>query len=307
VPHPGFLDRPIYKPEGQGWDNLGKRTPKFVVLHRMIGSLWGTDGYFREPGVNALTDYGVGVAAQDGAAQAGVIIRWNDPEGTRSGWASGPVNGAYGDGLAIVNKYGINAVNRDGVSIEISGMYDTAVDDAAIEEIAKLMAYWWDQMKIPHTSAPINPATGISAVVWHQEFTIGTGKVCPGTVVMALTQRLIDRAKAIMKPYQEGTTKPTTPTTPAPEPAINLPEGLDRQLAATWFGSVTVGNLTYAFDPAGSVTALWLANGRATGVWPRLVKVEEYVDSATQTRRYFVFDNALVIWTTTGKPARVLK
>jgi hypothetical protein len=307
VPHPGFLDRPIYKPEGQGWDNLGKRTPKFVVLHRMIGSLWGTDGYFREPGVNALTDYGVGVAAQDGAAQAGVIIRWNDPEGTRSGWASGPVNGAYGDGLAIVNKYGINAVNRDGVSIEISGMQSTPLDAVAEQEVAALMAYWWDRMKIPHTSAPINPATGISAVIWHQEFTLGTGKECPFAVVMARTQALIDRAKAIMKGYQEGTVAPPVPTTPKPEPPINLPEGLDRQLAADWFGSVTVGNLTYAFDPAGSVTALWLARGKTTGAWAPLVKVEEYVDSPTQTRRYFRFGDGFTIWTTTGKPARVLK
>ncbi len=203
VPHPGYLDRPIDKPEGHGWDNLGQRQPKFVVLHRMVGSLWGTDGFFRQPDVNALTDYGVGVADTDGD-QAGVIIRWNDPRGVRAGWASGPVKGAYGDGLAIVNAYGLNAVNRDGVSIEISGFRNTPLDPVAFEEIAALMAYWWDQMDIPHTSAPINPATGISAVIWHQEFTLGTGKECPCAVVMNQTNALIARATAILKQYQTG-------------------------------------------------------------------------------------------------------
>jgi hypothetical protein len=307
VPHPGYLDRLIVKPEGQGWNNLGPRQPKFVVLHRMIGSLWGTDGYFRQPGVNALTDYGVGVAATDGAESAGTIIRWNNPTGVRAGWASGPVNGAYGDGLAIVNKYGLNAVNRDGVSIEISGNYDTAVDGKAFEEIARLMAYWWDQMRIPHTSAPINPATGISAVIWHQEFTLGTGKVCPGKVVMDDTNNLIARAKAILKAAQEGTpTTATTPkpqTTPAPQPPPAYPEGLDADLAERWFGKVVVGDAWYTFDPDGSLSRLWLAEGTKTGTYPALTSVETF-----GTRTYFRFDGGLVVWRPNATaPLRVLR
>jgi hypothetical protein len=307
VPHPGYLDRPIEKPEGQGWNNLGPRQPKFVVLHRMIGSLWGTDGYFRQPGVNALTDYGVGVAATDGADSAGTIIRWNNPTGVRSGWASGPVNGAYGDGLAIVNKYGLNAVNRDGVSIEISGNYDTAVDGKAFEEIAHLMAYWWDQMRIPHTSAPINPATEISAVIWHQEFTLGTGKVCPGKVVMDQTNALIARSKAILKVAQEaGTPSATTtkpPTTPAPQPAPDYPEGLDADLAERWFGKVIVGGAWYTFDPNGSLSRLWLAEGAKTGGYPALTSVETF-----GARMYWRFDNGMVVWRPNATaPLRLLK
>jgi hypothetical protein len=57
VPHPPFTDRPITKPAGFGQDNLGRRLPKFVVLHRMLGSLWGTDGHFRLESTAALTDY----------------------------------------------------------------------------------------------------------------------------------------------------------------------------------------------------------------------------------------------------------
>lgn len=292
VPHPGYLDRLISKSEGLGWDNLGPRQPKFVVLHRMLGSLWGTDGFFRMPGTNALTDYGVGVAATDGVDNAGVIIRWNDPLGVRAGWASGPVSGAYGDGLAIVNAYGLNAVNRDGVSIEISGFADTPIDAKAFEEIAQLMAYWWDQMRIPHTSAPINPETGISAVIWHQEFTIGTGKECPFKVVMDQTNALIDRATAILKQHQEGTpTTVTTPSPPTPKPPVVYPEGMDKDLATQWFGKVVVNGATFEYDPNGSVSRLWLSEGSKTGVYPALVSVQTF-----GARTYWRFENALTIW-----------
>ena len=235
VPHPPFTDRPITKPAGFGQDNLGRRLPKFVVLHRMLGSLWGTDSHFRLESTAALTDYGVGVAAQDGSAQAGAILRWNDPRGTQSGWASGPVNGAYGDGQAIVETYGANAVNRDGVSIEISGIsYETAFDSKAFEAVAWLMAYWWDQMRIPHTSAPINPATGISAVIWHQEFTRGTGKVCPGSVVIVQTDSLIERATAILKQHQEGAAPPPKPTYAQAVPLdVGQWDGRDRNINGT--------------------------------------------------------------------------
>jgi hypothetical protein len=205
VPHPPMEIRHIIKPEGQGWDNLGKRTPRAIVLHRMIGTLKGTDGYFREPGVNSLTDYGVGVLATDGASLAGKIYQWNDPRGTRSGWANGRVSKPYDDGLKFINRYGITGVNRDCVSCEISGNYDTKLDDAAVNAIAGLMAYWADQYSIPHTDFPLVKSEDRSFVIWHQEFTIGTGKVCPGAVVMTGTNDLIARAKEIMKRHQETT------------------------------------------------------------------------------------------------------
>ena len=75
VPHPAYQDRIISgKPAGIGWSDLGQRVPKGVGLHRMLGTLWGTDSHFRNPTVEALTDYGVGVAAIDGAND-GVIGR----------------------------------------------------------------------------------------------------------------------------------------------------------------------------------------------------------------------------------------
>jgi hypothetical protein len=48
VPMFTFTDRQAQmarKPEGVGWDNLGKRNPKFIALHRIWGNLW----IFRQP------------------------------------------------------------------------------------------------------------------------------------------------------------------------------------------------------------------------------------------------------------------
>jgi len=220
VEHPEYNDRPIEKPENGGQNDLGKRTVKGVVLHRILGSLWGTDTYFRGP-VGALTDYGVGVAATDGVARDGEILRWNDPLGRASGWASGPYSGAYGDGLAFVAKYGVNAINRDQVSIEISGHQDTPLSPGAFEAVAQLIAYWADQARIPWDVFPITTADGFSFVRWHEEFTLGTGKTCPFQVVKAQTSALIERARQIMKAAQD---EPVAVVVPKPKPLYPTPE-----------------------------------------------------------------------------------
>lgn len=238
VPHPGYVDlqhTTASKPEGVGWDNLGRRQPKFIALHRMWGTLRGTDVHFANPGVASLTDYGIGTANIDGAALDGVIHKYNDPTGYRSGWASGRVSAPYGDGACIVNKYGINAVNRDGVSIETSGYDLDPFTDTAWRELVKLIAYWADQMRVPYTILPLNPHTGCNVIIWHEEFTIGTGKRCPFTWMKQNTPRLYTDVAAYLKPYQEGAagkpekppveppvTKPQTPRYATPQPIREL-------------------------------------------------------------------------------------
>ena len=213
VPPPYWLDRPIQKAEGAGQNNLGKRETWALVLHRMIGTLWGTDGYFRQPAVRALTDYGVGVLHQDGEENDGLIIKWNDPEGYQSGWASGPVSNPYGDAAEFVRKYGVDAVNRYCTSIEISGRYYTTPFSAAAKlSVARLAAYHADRANIPWDAFPLNPKTGLSFILHHQGFTIGTGKVCSGDVVMEATAEIIDMAREIMRMAQVGDIAPT-PTT----------------------------------------------------------------------------------------------
>lgn len=221
VPHPGYIDiqnEMADKREGYGWDNLGKRNPKFITLHRMVGTLAGTRQHFGSPSVPSLTDYGIGILAVDGQKSAGVIHKYNDPLGYRSGWASGKVSAPYGAGKALVDKYGINVVNRDGVSIEVSGTNEP-IDDFSWSELVKLCAYWLDYMKVPYTSLPTNPHTGIDALVWHQEFTIGTGKKCPFQWLMDNTNRLYRDIGAYLRPFQEGTATTPTPK-PTPKPVV---------------------------------------------------------------------------------------
>jgi hypothetical protein len=146
VPHPPFRDRLIPNANTIAWDDLGQRNPVGVVFHTMVGSLWGTDRYFRDlatGGSKGLTDYGIGGSA-DGPEWDGVILRWNDPRGRRSGWANGGSDGLEGDGPAFVRALGINAINRDLVSIERSdgGDISTPLSPKQFESLCQLTAYW---------------------------------------------------------------------------------------------------------------------------------------------------------------------
>jgi len=175
--------------------------PDAVVWHRMIGTLLGTDGWFHDG--HAATCYGIGCQATDGDANAGVIYEWIEP---RTGWygeSSGPVSQPYGDGLALVNKVGVASVNRVTKAIEISGDYDTPLDEKSRASIVALTAYWADQKRIPWNEFPAVPGEDRSFVCWHREFTIGTGKICPGPVVMNETSALIARVAKVLKSYQD--------------------------------------------------------------------------------------------------------
>lgn len=203
IPMYGYVDKFIHsKREGFGWDNLGKRTPRFIALHRMVGTLRGTDSYFRNPNISSYTDFGLAIKASDPPIP-GYIYQWNNPKGYRSGWASGPVSAPYGDGAKIVQKYGINAVNRDGVSLEGGGTNET-YDAFSWNEMVHFCAWWIDDMEIPYTSLPLNPHTGANALIWHEEFTIGTGKRCPFAWLKANTNRLYEDIQAFLEPYQTG-------------------------------------------------------------------------------------------------------
>lgn len=310
VPHPPFLQRRITKAAGVGQDNLGKRSVKGVVLHRMIGTLWGTDTYFGFPSTKALTDYGIGVVGTDGASNDGKIIQWNDPLGYQSGWASGPVNDPYGDGLAFLKYYDwdLNVVNRDQVSIEISGRYySDPISPASIESIAALIAYWADQRGISYIDFPKCPE-GMSFVRLHQEYTIGTGKICPGDVVMQAINQIIQRAKDIMKQYQvvEVVQEPTTPEEKPVETDI-YPVGMNEVRAKRAFGRFKASNgKTYGFDANGKVSKFWLAQGAKVKRYPRLIDIDILADNASEKNRMdFYFSDGSIYTTADGKAVSI--
>ena len=204
VPKPAWQDRQIPDARNWAWNALGQRTVRGVVYHRMIGTLWGTDGWFRGGGGGAgLTDFGIDNTT-------GEILQWNDHLGrgragisaNRAPWASGPWNNPPGDGRAFVAKYGVNAINRDLVSLELAGNYDSPLSEAAISKIVALSAYLADQAKVPWTNYPMNPATGLVFTYWHNEFAGLSYKACPGSVVMSATPAIIERTKAVLKKHQ---------------------------------------------------------------------------------------------------------
>jgi hypothetical protein len=163
------------------------------------------------------TDYGVDNLA------GGQILRWTDPLSRISGHASGVVSDPYGDGLAFLvdNNWDLRVVNRDQVSIEIAGQYNDPISPACAEAVAALSAYWADQFRIPWDQYPKVPGKTYNFIRWHQEYTIGTGKICPGSVVMAATDQpsdtLVQRTREIMRRFQvEGATGPNGPVTPGP-------------------------------------------------------------------------------------------
>jgi hypothetical protein len=207
VPHPPFEDRYIPDSQTSAWNDLGPRRALGVCQHSMVGSLIGTDKWFRD-GVpspthkaKGLTDYGIG-GSTDGPLD-GVIWRWNDPTGRRSGWASGGSDGLEGDGPAFVAKLGVDAINRDLVSIERSdgGDIATPMSPRQFESICQLSAYWFDQAKVPWDSFPVNPHYGIVTHMLHKEFAT---KDCPFPAVYDRINEIQDRIRAILKQYQES-------------------------------------------------------------------------------------------------------
>ena len=319
VPHPAFQDRLIPDANNRAWNDLGPRHVKGVVYHRQLSpSNWGTDGYFRavppggagacpEPnsqfnwgGCNGLTDYGVD-------DETGDILMWNDPTGAahpavgvsanRSPWASGPVRAPYGNGLAFLQDHGMdeNVVNRDQASIEISGFYrdpvtgigqDEPISEACKDAVAALSAYFADQSGIPWHQYPTVPGKTYSFVRWHQEFTIGTGKICPGPDVMDATPDIVARTKEILRRHQTaGGPAAEIPVVPPPESRLSkltLPAGVTVDDLRKWFGE--------HFDPNGAVTVAWAEQGVRTGLFPRLVRL----DPAGPVRD-FEFENGMKI------------
>lgn len=284
VPHPDFIDRYIPDEQTGAWNDLGPRVPVGVCRHTMVGTLWGTDKWFRfDPDTNrwpsGLTDYGVG-GSTDGEYD-GVLLRWNNPRGIRSGWANGGSDGLEGDGIPFVRVMGVNGINRNLVSIERSdgGLpYTQLMSDKQFETIAQLEAYWMDQARVPHTTYPRNPNVfnaqykdGIITDLHHLEFAI---KGCPWKPVIDEVIRFQARVREILKQWQgDASTDPVPPSIPAGDiwpngwtteqlidrfgemPRIDLRKGLS--------GMVTS---VLTFNPQGVVSNAWVKRAADAGI-----------------------------------------
>lgn len=149
-----------------------KRTGNTVV-HTMLGSLWGTDAYFRRADVAASTNFGIGGSLEPD--HDGYIIGWVRIGGMLIPWASGPWNyPGYGDGLKYVDKWGVYGINAYAESIELSGQVGTPVTVRQWRSLVWLIA------AILH--AADRTAADVSAQMWnehHREFCTPAYKDCP--------------------------------------------------------------------------------------------------------------------------------
>lgn len=302
VPMPPFAKRLILdKPPGVGYDNLGPREVWGATRHRMQGTLWGTDGYFRQAGVRALTDFGLD-------HQTAELLMWCDPFGGMTPWASGPVSAPYGDGAAFLAKwqarYGPSVVNRMRVSVELAGFFaqpgsnitaDSPWSDLSKRRFAQAMAHYAHDYGIAWSDFPNHPNDGFSFLCDHVEFTKGTGKICPGSLAIAETGNVIQLTVDILRAAQAGSVKP-----PVPPAGLAYPEGMDRDLAIRMFGRVESGGVPYAFDERGPVSRLWLDLGitHEPHLFPELERVEKGTKG-----EYFFFDNGMTIYRKDNKGA----
>jgi hypothetical protein len=263
---------------GNGYDLVPPRQIVGTCLH----STWGTgtvEWYAQFFGIggerhdDALVDYLV--------EPGGRIGMLNDPRGTRSPWANGNARGLEGDGPAFVAALGSGAINARLVSIERVGRGEP-MPPAQFEAVARLIAYVHDQARVPWDRFPFNPNVGCVTQMQHWEFssdhTEGTG--CPFMGVQGQTTAYQARVREIMRIAQTATVATTTTPTPAttttappqlPGADARLPPGMTPAMARERFGVLTTARGRYAFDPTGSVSRLWVEEGRVTGRWPAIV------------------------------------
>ncbi len=205
VPKPPIKDRTIGIPPkvaGVGVDWGGKRAPKFSVVHSMVGTLWGTDGWFRRSDVKGLTDFGIGIVdVGDGFAE---ILQWCDPFGTLIPWASGPVLNPEGDGPRALAAFGgAGGVNRHGVSIELDDRGDTTtpVSPPQWSSLCWMLAF-------VHAEWLGQTADTFDWNMHHHEFCGDGYKKCPFSRVRDHTAEYQEAVKAIMRHWQWGTPYP---------------------------------------------------------------------------------------------------
>lgn len=205
VPRPQNYAEHILAPGiNTAWDDLGPRTPRGLILHRMQGTLIGTDAYFAGAArKKACTDFGIGKGS-DGRWNR--IIRWTQPGASVAPWASGPADGIDGDGAAFWQRYksdpiGVSIFNRDCESIELEGNYDSPINDVTYQALVELVSWRADAwLRIPYDRWPLNN-DGIHCLLGHSEVT--NQKICPGPVFYALVPRLIEDVRVRLRSYQQ--------------------------------------------------------------------------------------------------------
>jgi hypothetical protein len=180
--------------------------PKRVILHTMVGSLTGTDSYFRSDGY-------AGDESHFGVGYDGTTYQWQDTS-------------RRADANVTANKDSISIETADtgtGFAAWV-GSDVPAWTAAQLTRLADLVAWCCVTHNIPCTLLPDSLA-GRTGVGYHrlgidpwrvpdgEYWSSHTGKVCPGDRRVAQIPGILTAANAIITP-------PAPPTTTDPNPAL---------------------------------------------------------------------------------------
>lgn len=186
---PGVNYQPLAPVQGQA----KMRAHDIICIHTMVGSLWGTNSYFKNGGWD-------GVESHFGTGYDGEIIQWQDTDYV----AEANMNG---------NWHIISIENADfGTGFPAWNTQDPrqvpAFTPAQIEANAKIIAWACQRYSIPCVLIP-DSKVGRRGIGYHRqgvdpyrdpggEVWSSPGRACPGDRRVAQIPQIIERARQIM-------------------------------------------------------------------------------------------------------------
>lgn len=201
TPYPNFLDRPLLPKYGNGMDRGWSQLTGNSVDHSMLGTLSGTDTYFRLNWVAASTHWGIG-GALDGDLD-GVIYRWIETPSEMIPWASGPwTPPGFSNGGEYVDVFGVDGINAEAESIELSGQEFTPVT----------VKQWQSLIQLKAAIAHAGGKTSDEKLWWmhHRDFTTPRVKRCPFARVYDHTNEYFQATVWTMQFYEGHLNVPLT-------------------------------------------------------------------------------------------------
>jgi len=200
--------------------------------------------------------------------RAGGIFCFNDPFGTRAGWANGggvgSPGGLEGDGVAFYRVFGSVGVNQKLVSIEYEKTDAENMTDAQVQSGGALAAWIHDMDGQPFDSHPFVPKYGCVTSLAH--FELGTTNC--GKNELDDIAKIQSETREIMQRWQ---------TELAEDPQI--PGGLTLDEAKKRFGKGTRYTVApggcktegdFGFDPDGQISLAWATRAAEEQVWPQI-------------------------------------
>ncbi|MBX3072246.1 MAG: N-acetylmuramoyl-L-alanine amidase [Thermomicrobiales bacterium] len=289
VPRPPMVemivDKPVHQGSGFGYDRAPAPRKNVGLVHHETqgrGSGQFYHDFFSCPDgercKNALVDFFID--------KQGTIFMFNDPFGTRAGWANGggvsEAGGLEGDGVRFFSIFGANGINFKLVSIEYEKLNIEDFTDKQVQSGGALAAWIHDLDGQPWEQHPFVPKYGCVTSFLHYEFgttDCGKGELDDISRVQAVT-------KGIMRRFQQGggSSAPIEPDV-VELPAAPLPGGLSLAEAQERFGTyrkhLPNGRVvTGGFDPEGIISLAWANRAAEEGEWPRIADWYVFEDSA---------------------------